>query len=122
MLSNCTILVVEAEFLIALDIQRMLEGLDAGQMLFARTAAEAKELEPHWDGLGLAIIEVPHGEPSSVALAHSLCARGIPVVLSSADGAIRRGHPEFPDVPLLVKPMSETDLAQAIVQVFPIKP
>lgn len=114
MLNDRTILVVEAEFLIALDVQRMLEGLNARQMLFARTTEEAHELSPHWSCLGLAVVEIQQDRPLSIALVQGLRARGIPVVLSSADSTIQRGHPEFPGVPILIKPMSEEDLASAI--------
>jgi CheY-like chemotaxis protein len=122
MLDGKTILVVEAEFLIALDIQRMLEGMSADQLLFARSADEAHELGPNWDALGLAIVELRQHQPVSMALVQSLRDRDIPVVISSADGAIRQGHPEFPGVPVLVKPMAEDDLANAIRQILPESP
>jgi CheY-like chemotaxis protein len=116
MLSGQTILVVEAEFLIALDIQRMLEGLGAGQMLFARTAEEAHQLQSHWPTVGLAIVEVQPEQPQTIALLQSLRHHDVTIVLSSADSAMRRGHPEFPDIPMLVKPMADDDLANAIRQ------
>ncbi|UJW87119.1 response regulator [Devosia sp. SL43] len=122
MLDGKTILVVEAEFLIALDIQRMLEGMSADQLLFARSADEAHELGQHWDALGLAIVELRQHQPVSMALVQSLRDRDIPVVISSADGAIRQGHPDFPGVPVLVKPMAEDDLANAIRQILPVSP
>lgn len=114
MLNGQTILVVEAEFLIALDLQRMLEGLDAGQMLFARSSDEARELEPHWPSLALAIVEVRPDQPHATALLRGLQVASIPVVISTADNAIRHGHPEFPGVPVLLKPVAEEDLAPAL--------
>lgn len=116
MLNGQTVLVVEEEFLIALDIQRMLEAYDTGQMLFARTAEEAHELEPHWPSIGLAIVETRRDWPHSLELIRRLRDAGIAVVLNTADSAIRRGHPDFPGVPVAVKPMAEEDLLAAIEQ------
>lgn len=122
MLHGQAILVVEAEFLIALDVQRMLEGLGAGQMLFARTADEAHELTPHWQSLGLAIVEIEPHAPRAAALVRGLLSEDISVILSSADGASRRGHPDFPGVPVVIKPMSEEDLAVAITAALAARP
>ena len=116
MLNNQTILVVEEEFLIALDVQRMLEAHGVGQMLFARTAEEARELEAYWPSVGLAIVEVRRDGAHGLALVRRLRDAGIAVVLNTADSTIRRGHPDFPDVPVAVKPMAEDDLLAAIEQ------
>jgi CheY-like chemotaxis protein len=116
MLNGRTILVVEEEFLIALDIQRILETHGTGQMLFARTAEEAHDLEAHWPSVGLAIVEIRHDGAPSLALVRRLRDAGVAVVLNTVDSALRRGHPEFPDVPVAVKPMAEEDLLAAIEQ------
>lgn len=118
MLNGTTILVVEEEFLIALDIQRMLEGLNSGQVLFARSAQEADSLQDHWPGVGLAIIEVGLERQAALELVQRLASRGIAIVLCSADAELRRGIPQFPDLPLVIKPMAETDLVYAIGKVF----
>ena len=121
MLNDQTVLVVEEEFLIALDIQRMLETHGTGQMLFARTAEEAHELETHWPSIGLAIVEVRHDGAHSLELVRRLRDAGVAVVLNTADSAVRRGHPEFPDVPVAIKPMAEEDLLAAIEQALALK-
>jgi two-component system, response regulator PdtaR len=114
MLNGQTILVVEAEFLIALDIQRMLEGLGAGQMLFARAADEVQELESRWQTIGLAIVEIGPNSSGETTLVRSLLADNIPVICSTADSALRQGHPDFPGVPVVIKPISDHDLAATI--------
>lgn len=116
MLNGQTVLVVEEEFLIALDIQRMLEAQAAGQMLFARTADEAHELEPHWPSIGLAIVEIRPDGPRSQALVRRLVETGVAVVLNTVDSTIRQGHPDFPELPIVIKPMAEDDLIAAIGQ------
>ena len=56
MLNGRTALVVEEEFLIALDVQRMLEALGVGLTLFARTPAEAEQLRARWPEIAIAIL------------------------------------------------------------------
>ena len=116
MLSGQTILVVEAEFLIALDIQRILEGLGAGQMLFARAPHEVRELAPRWQSIELAIVEIGPNPTAGSTLVHELRDQSIPVILITADHALRQGHPDFPSIPVTIKPMSDEDLAAAIAQ------
>lgn len=114
MLNGSTVLVVEEEFLIALDIQRMLENLNVGQVVFARSVDEAQDFKEHWAGVRLAIVEVTLQRHHSFALISTLQSLGICVVLSSADGSLRHGIEQFPTLPVVLKPMAEHDLVQAI--------
>ena len=114
MLNGSTVLVVEEEFLIALDIQRMLENLDVGQVVFARSVDEAQGFREHWTGARLAIVEVTLQRHQAFALIATLQSLGICVVLSSADGSLRHGIEQFPTLPVVLKPMAEHDLVQAI--------
>ncbi len=118
MLDGLTVLVTEAEFLIALDVQRMLEGLGARQVLFARTAEEALAMEPYWSDVSLAIVEIPLERQSPLRLIQRLGENNIPIVVCSADTGLRRGVPQFPALPVVTKPMAETDLVSAINEVF----
>jgi CheY-like chemotaxis protein len=112
MLNGRPALIVEEEFLIALDIQRMLEMLGAGQTLFARNAAEAHELRAHWPDIALAIIEVRAGDAPSQQLLESLTGVGIPVVLTTADIGLRSST----QGPFVTKPIPEDELASAVQQ------
>lgn len=122
MLDGATVLVIEEEFLIALDFQRMLEELGAGQVLFARTAHEAVVMQNHWPDVRLALVEVSLQAAPAVALVRRLLDLAIPVVLCSADTALSRGAPQFPDLPLVTKPVAETDLVTAIGRVLAVRP
>jgi two-component SAPR family response regulator len=118
MLDGTTVLVIEEEFLIALDIQRMLGTLRSGEVLFARSAAEAVALEQHWTNVGLAIVEIALQRDGALDLIERLRNLGVPIVLCSADTALRHGMPQFPDLPLIIKPMAEADLTAAIAKVL----
>lgn len=116
MLNGRSALIVEEEFLIALDIQRMLENLNVGQTLFARSVAEAEQLVSSSPDIGLAIIEVHLDNTDAARLAERLSAAGVPVVLTTADMAIRRGFSTLPNLPVVIKPMPEDIMASAIEQ------
>lgn len=118
MLNGTTVLVVEEEFLIALDIQRMLENLGASQVLLARNAEEAHAMEAYWPDVRLAIVEIALEQQRPLHLIDSLTRSGIPVVICSADTGLRHGVVQFASLPVLTKPMAETDMVSAINQVF----
>lgn len=110
MLNGRPALIVEAEFLIALDIQRMLESLGAGQTLFARDAAEAEQLRAHWPDIALAVIELRAGDAPSQQLHETLTGAGIPVVLTTADIGLQSSVAGL----FVTKPIPEDDLASAV--------
>lgn len=113
MLTGKRVLIVEQEFLIALDIQRILEGLHAARTVFARSVAEAAELGDRWDTFDLAIIELfPHA--LALDLIRHLLERGIGVV-GSTPGSLAP-LPGLPQVPLVGKPFSEPDLVAACLK------
>lgn len=116
MLNGRTALVVEEEFLIALDIQRMLETNGVGRILFARTTAEAEQLQASWPELGLAIVEVRGHGTAAHALVDSLRRAEIPLVLTTADVTLGTSSRAFPDLTILPKPIPEDVLASAIEQ------
>ncbi|KQX40278.1 hypothetical protein ASD04_06500 [Devosia sp. Root436] len=114
MLTGQTVLIIEDEFLIALDIQRILEPLGAGKTLFARTTAEAEELRALWPEIGVAVIEVLAHDAERMQLARALSTAGIPVVLTTADITVRHGLADLSAFPLLVKPVPEEAFTSAI--------
>lgn len=116
MLTGQTVLIVETQFLIALDIQRILESLGATQTLFARNAADALDAAAHWPECNMALVEIRPERDDDIALAQGLHRTGVKLVLMTADAILRRHAPGFPAAPLLMKPFSEDDLASAIKQ------
>src|SRR5690349_19775253 len=90
MLNGRTALVVEEEFLIALDIQRMLENLGVAQALFARSAAEAEHMRPSWPEIGIAIVEIRSDDIAAFQLVEAFQGAGVPTVLTTADLMLRR--------------------------------
>lgn len=116
-LAGKRVLVVEAEFLVALDIQRMLERAEAGETVFARGIAEAAALGAHFPQYELAIVEVPPNDGlAAVALLERLRSGGIPVIATTTTGPSLAPVPAA--VPILYKPFDEAALLAACRTAF----
>ena len=102
MLSNTRLLIVEEEFLIALDIQRILEGANALQTVFARDFREVAALGERLREFDLVIVTAPREDPD-FAIAEQLATACPAIVVCSAARGDLRGTPlasaEFVDKP-----------------------
>jgi len=118
MLNDRKVLIVEAEFLIALDLQRMLEALGAGQVLFARNVEEARKLEAHWPDMALAIVERRKDDDDTAGLLLELGRAGLALVQMTSNFGLRHdtGHG-----PVVVKPIPEDALASAVAEALASK-
>ena len=116
MLNGRTALVVEEQFLIALDIQRMLEALGAGETLFASTAAEAENLRERWPDIGIAIIEIHSRDTAAFQLVDNLQRADVPTVLTTADATMGPASAAFPELVILHKPIPEDAMAHAVLE------
>lgn len=113
MLTGKRVLIVEEEFLIALDIQRVLEAAHAAETTFARTVCEVETTPPSLGRFDLAIINVPEADPEANTFARALIEAGVALVISSAESTYRQGVPDFPGVPVVSKPFAEEQLLTA---------
>jgi CheY-like chemotaxis protein len=113
MLAGKRIFVVEEQFLVALDIQRMLEESGAGPMVFARSVAEALATPDIWPQFHLAVIEAPLDGAEGPELAARLRDIGVPVVMTSADISRAMRFPALDGVPLVLKPFDADSLLSA---------
>ncbi|ODT82800.1 MAG: hypothetical protein ABS76_07025 [Pelagibacterium sp. SCN 64-44] len=112
MLSGRTILIVEAEFLISLSMQAVLQGLGASQFIVLTSPAQALQKRSEWGPIGLAILEIEANHPDQMDLARAMVAEGVPVLGLTADSRLGRGVPDLPDTPILVKPVPDEVLAE----------
>lgn len=114
------LLVVEDEFVIALDLQGLLEAAGHEVVALAASVADALALlhgggaggagAPALDG---AVLDVNlRGEPAT-PVADALAARGVPFVFVSGYGAAGR-PPGHEGAPVLAKPYSEGDLLEIV--------
>ncbi len=112
MLSGERLLIVEAEFLIALDIQRVLEDAHAAQAVFARNYNELAAMAERFASFDLAIITPPRLGTADVAVAHRLAEAGPALVICSAT-KIEIGGTPLERARIVSKPFSDETLLAA---------
>jgi two-component SAPR family response regulator len=118
-LEGLAIMVVEDDFLAALELKRLVEersGTVAGPVGRLEQAQElARNTE--FDG---AILDVKLDGSVSLPLVDDLTARGVPVILVTGYDASALPA-RFADMPRLPKPFSEASFDDMIVQIFPVR-
>lgn len=84
MLSGVRLLILEEEYLIALDIQRILEQANAAEAALVRNYEELGALGPRLAEFDLAIVTPPRPGSADLAAAGLLASAGPAVVVCSA--------------------------------------
>ena len=110
--------VLDDEFLIALDIQQILERAGASHVASVASAAEAIEVlgrEPKFD---LAVLDVKLGGPeqNSLDVAVLLQTQGVPFVFLTGMRLDDVHAKKFPNAPVIEKPYDATALLRAVQQ------
>jgi len=113
MLTDRRVLVVEPEFLIALEVQRILEQVNAGEIVFTRSVEEAARLEPRFAEFDLAVVAMGVANAAAVALTVRLAAAGVAVVGTTAGLAGFVGLSADAAIPLVEKPFTDERLLAA---------
>lgn len=119
MLKGQTTLIVEAQYLIALDLQATLEDLSSAHVLIARDPSQAAELTTLLSDVDLAIVEVERNLPANVQFVAELFRQGIPVIGVTADQELPKSLNWLSGVPLLLKPTPSDRIIDAIEVVQP---
>ena len=122
MLPGCRCLVLEDEYLIALDIQDMLEGAGAASVACFSNAEKAMAALNDGATFDFAILDVHLGGASrnGLSVAAELTARGTPFIFLtgiSHDAARTLGF----DAPFLEKPYQQATLLEAIGKVIALE-
>ena len=107
--SGLRVLVVEDEFLIALDIDRILENAGAKLVLTAGRIDEALRILGEDHAIDAAVLDLKLDKDSTLLIAEKLQALGIPFVFltGAPEAAQTRG---FPRAPVVAKPFDSTML------------
>ncbi|WP_210526669.1 HWE histidine kinase domain-containing protein [Rubellimicrobium arenae] len=108
-----TALVVEDNFLIAMNAADALRSLGADDVLIAGTTREALRMidaQP----ISLAILDVDLGGETSAAVADRLRADGVPYLLATGYDQVRSADDSFRNAHVLVKPYSNKGIAEAL--------
>lgn len=112
-LAGASVLVLEDEFLIALDAEQILRDLGVRQVAIAATLSEAEDRTRAGD-FDVALLDVNVNGEMSFGLAQTLRARGVPVVFTTGyelkDRVDTSVDPEF----CVSKPYTSERLRQAL--------
>jgi DNA-binding response OmpR family regulator len=109
LLTGITVLVVEDEYLIALEAQRMIEEAGAAAVVLANTVNEIRKLLADGPQIDAAILDLKLGKEDASPVMAEFRERNIPFLIATGfDG----GAPE--GVPRLSKPYRDTELIAAI--------
>lgn len=110
-------LVLDDEFLIALDIQQLLENAGAASVLSVSTAGDALAALCNGAQFDLAVLDVDLGvrNRSGLTVANALAKRQMPFVFLTGLDAKDVPTKEFPAAPVVEKPYQTAVLLAALV-------
>lgn len=111
MLVGQRLLIVEDEFLIALDMQRTLEAAGAKDTVLARNLEEAATLGEALADFDLVILPPPSAGDHH-GLLDKIASAGLAIVVCSGFRGERSGHP-FGDAEFVDKPFADDELVAA---------
>lgn len=114
MLGGNAVLVLETEFIIALDLGARLQDLGAGHVVLAHDPASARAQQASWAGAGLAVLEIQETRPDLLAFAEEINASGTPFILVTTDAVLPRQGRGLGSPPVLLKPVAQQDLEAAV--------
>jgi DNA-binding NtrC family response regulator len=109
-------LVLDDEFLIALDIQQILERAGTTQVVCVASAAEAFDLlrrEPKFD-MAVLDVKLSASEGTSLGVAAALAGKGTPFVFLTGMRVDDVHAKSFPEAPVVEKPYDANALLDAV--------
>lgn len=113
-LNGLSILIVENEFLLAINLESIVRDAGAGSVRLAASLADARKVvdEGTFDA---AILDIRLMDGDSLPLAQELIASGVNVVIHS--GHAHLGHAEIvPEAYFLPKPSTPAEIVQAVLK------
>jgi len=122
MLASRTILIVEAQYIVALDVEATLGSLGAEHVVIAQDPAHAALVADQWADCTLAIVEIEREKPDQIALAGDLVRRGIAVIGLTTDTELPRTHAWISSTPIVLKPVQSNHLIAAVARAMSERP
>lgn len=110
-LAGKRLLVLEDEFLIAMDVEQLCRDHGASDVIILGTLAEALDESSDYDA---AVIDLLLGGESTLPFAARLSRRGVPFIFASGYADRSDVAAAFPGVVIVGKPYSGQDLIDAL--------
>lgn len=117
MLSGRTVLVVETQYIVALDLAHSLEALGAGNVIIAQDAQEAQATSAQWLAASLCIVELERERGDQIALVGDLMRMGLPVIGLTTDRDLETSLAWLALASMVHKPVQSDRLIEAIARV-----
>lgn len=114
-LAGLRVLILEDEFLIAMDVEQVCRDHGAADVVISRSLDGLAELTA--DTFDAAILDLKLGTVSTLDFARELFEAGIPFVFATGYADPSETERDFPGVPVLTKPYLESDLVDALATV-----
>ncbi len=113
-LKGLSVLLIEDEFLIALDAEQILKDLGADRVDMVATFNEgcARARDAVFD---LAVLDINLNGQLSFPIGEIIQGRGIPLVFASGYDRRSRQHPELNAAPRVIKPYTAARLGEAVI-------
>ncbi|MCO6389781.1 response regulator [Aliihoeflea aestuarii] len=115
-LKDLRILVMEDEFLIAMDVEQICHDHGAEEVVILRTLKELDDRTIIERGISVAVVDVMLAGESTVEFARSLRDRRVPFVFATGYAENEHLFEAFPGIRVVGKPYSGPTLITAIVE------
>ncbi len=113
LLDGLRILILEDEFLIAMDVEQLCRDNGAADAVIVRDLTEI-DLPDGLGGFDAAVVDLMLGGVSTLDFAARLRSAGIPFVFASGYSDADEISGSFPEIRLVAKPYSGDDLIEAL--------
>ncbi|MEO9336549.1 response regulator [Mesorhizobium sp. SB112] len=115
LLSDMRVLVIEDEFLIAMDVEQLCLDNGAREVTIARSSADV-ELDKTIS-FDVAVLDIFVDGATNLDFAENLKKRNVPFIFASGYSDVAEIKQTFPDVLIISKPYAGSDLVQALATV-----
>jgi len=115
-LNGLHVLILEDEFLIAMDVEQLCRDNGAQDVTILRTLKEFKEPAEGGPAFDVAIVDLMLGGESTVDFAKRLRERGTPFIFASGYTDLNELRASFPGVVLVGKPYGSEELIAAVTR------
>lgn len=114
LLDGLRVLVLEDEFLIAMDVEQLCRDHGASDVVIARTLSELDGREDLAESFDAAIVDLRLDGVSTLDFAHRLQQQGVPFIFASGFTDSEQLGATFPGIRLVGKPYGGDDLVEAV--------
>jgi DNA-binding response OmpR family regulator len=113
-LEGLRVLLLEDEFLIALDVEQICHDEGCAEVQTYRDITEIDDAFLDSNSFDIAIVDVMIGDGMTLSLAQALQDRGLPFIFATGLSRDEDSFQDFPDVPLVTKPYTSDQLVSAM--------